>query len=210
MKKLSKKEIESLVEIAKKHIYPVEARGDLETRDNDSEDFLDVSVWSIKAALAAAYELGKENADRRGSERKISLQTSRGQEEALSNLWYGSSCDIASFRDAVEDSRTGAEMVTPILTYADMETLQELVRRLRRAGAKSDATRGCGVHYASSRIIGKIFEKTLFYWLIFRKSFHNNHSQYLFSQSRRDGLLLYSIGAGSGTFICSFAAFKAS
>ncbi len=38
------------------------------------------------------------------------------------------------------------EMVTPILTYADMETLQELVRRLRRAGAKSDATRGCGVH----------------------------------------------------------------
>ena len=38
------------------------------------------------------------------------------------------------------------EMVTPILTYADMETLQELVRRLRKAGAKSDATRGCGVH----------------------------------------------------------------
>ena len=38
------------------------------------------------------------------------------------------------------------EMVTPILIYADMETLQELVRRLRKAGAKSDATRGCGVH----------------------------------------------------------------
>ena len=38
------------------------------------------------------------------------------------------------------------EMVTPILTYEDMETLQELVRRLRKAGARSDATRGCGVH----------------------------------------------------------------
>lgn len=38
------------------------------------------------------------------------------------------------------------EMVTPILTYSDMETLQELIRQLRRAGAKSDATRGCGVH----------------------------------------------------------------
>ena len=61
MKELSKKELESLVEIARKHIYPVEARGDLETRDNDSEDFLDVSVWSIKAALTAAYELGKES-----------------------------------------------------------------------------------------------------------------------------------------------------
>ena len=38
------------------------------------------------------------------------------------------------------------ELVTPILTYGDIETLQELIRRLRRAGAKSDSTRGCGVH----------------------------------------------------------------
>ncbi len=38
------------------------------------------------------------------------------------------------------------EMVTPILTYDDMDLLQELIRRLRKAGAKSDATRGCGVH----------------------------------------------------------------
>ena len=37
-------------------------------------------------------------------------------------------------------------MVTPVLTYSDIETLQELIRRLRKAGAKSDATRGCGVH----------------------------------------------------------------
>ena len=38
------------------------------------------------------------------------------------------------------------ELVTPILTYTDMETLQEFIRRLRKAGAKSDASRGCGVH----------------------------------------------------------------
>ena len=38
------------------------------------------------------------------------------------------------------------ELVTPVLTYSDMETLQEMIRQLRRAGAKSDATRGCGVH----------------------------------------------------------------
>ena len=37
-------------------------------------------------------------------------------------------------------------MVTPILTYSDIESLQELCRRLRKAGAKSDATRGCGIH----------------------------------------------------------------
>ena len=44
-----------------------------------------------------------------------------------------------------EDAKK-CEMVTPILTYDDIPTLQELCRMLRRAGAKSDATRGCGVH----------------------------------------------------------------
>ena len=38
------------------------------------------------------------------------------------------------------------ELVTPILKYDDIETLQELIRLLRKAGAKSDAKRGCGVH----------------------------------------------------------------
>lgn len=38
------------------------------------------------------------------------------------------------------------EMVTPVLTYTDMETLQELIRQLRHAGAKSCPSRGCGVH----------------------------------------------------------------
>ena len=38
------------------------------------------------------------------------------------------------------------ELVTPILDYNDIPTLQEIIRQLRHAGAKSDATRGCGVH----------------------------------------------------------------
>ena len=38
------------------------------------------------------------------------------------------------------------ELVTPILRYEAMDTLQELIRQLRHAGAKSDSTRGCGVH----------------------------------------------------------------
>ena len=38
------------------------------------------------------------------------------------------------------------EMVTPILSYSDIETLQGLLRALRKAGAKSSASRGCGVH----------------------------------------------------------------
>jgi hypothetical protein len=38
------------------------------------------------------------------------------------------------------------EMVTPILHYNDIETLQELCRQLRKAGAKSTPRRGCGIH----------------------------------------------------------------
>ena len=38
------------------------------------------------------------------------------------------------------------ELVTPILRYEDMELLQGLIRKPRKAGAKSDADRGCGVH----------------------------------------------------------------
>lgn len=38
------------------------------------------------------------------------------------------------------------EMVTPILRYEDIEDLQEIVRILRKAGAKSNASIMCGVH----------------------------------------------------------------
>lgn len=38
------------------------------------------------------------------------------------------------------------ELVTPILHYDDVECLQGLIRALRNAGAKSDASRMCGVH----------------------------------------------------------------
>ena len=38
------------------------------------------------------------------------------------------------------------ELVTPILTYEDIETLQAIIRLLRKAGAKSSPSRGCGVH----------------------------------------------------------------
>ncbi len=39
-----------------------------------------------------------------------------------------------------------AELVTPILKYEDIETLQEIVRLLRKAGAISNPQHGCGVH----------------------------------------------------------------
>lgn len=45
-----------------------------------------------------------------------------------------------------DDDFKKCELVTPILKYEDIETLQELLRRLRKHGARSHAGIGCGVH----------------------------------------------------------------
>lgn len=44
------------------------------------------------------------------------------------------------------DDAHKCEMVSPILNYEDILDLQEIIRILRKNGAKSDATRMCGVH----------------------------------------------------------------
>lgn len=45
------------------------------------------------------------------------------------------------------DKSYSVELVTPILTYdEDIETLQELIRQLRHAGAVSDSKYKCGIH----------------------------------------------------------------
>ena len=64
------------------------------------------------------------------------------------SAWDGSEREWKFQRDSsiYASDQEQCEMATPILTYDDMEMLQELCRRLRHAGAKSDATQGCGVH----------------------------------------------------------------
>ena len=45
---------------------------------------------------------------------KVQLMTARGIPEALSNLWYGNECDIATFQDAIEDSKNAEDLVRRI------------------------------------------------------------------------------------------------
>ena len=45
-----------LLEIAQKHFPSIET---LETRNSDGLDFHDVAVWSIRAALEAAFAAGQ-------------------------------------------------------------------------------------------------------------------------------------------------------
>ncbi len=62
--------------------------------------------------------------------------------DAQGRKWkFSRDCSIRAAMDSQK-----CEMVTPILTYDDMETLQELIRQLRHAGAKSDPAHMCGVH----------------------------------------------------------------
>lgn len=57
--KISKKVEKQLLEIAKRNSATIEERGSLERRYSDSEDFLDIAVWSIQQMLEEAYELGR-------------------------------------------------------------------------------------------------------------------------------------------------------
>ena len=49
-------------------------------------------------------------------------------------------------RIVTADRDYSVELVSPILTYEDIETLQELVRQLRHAGALSDSKYQAGIH----------------------------------------------------------------
>lgn len=48
-----------------------------------------------------------------------------------------------------------AEVVSPVLAYADLEQLQEVVRALRRAGARADASCGIHIHCDASAFDGR-------------------------------------------------------
>ena len=96
------------------------------------------SITRRKAAKTAAEFFGtgryKDTADRNGY-----------------STWSAWDADGREWKFQKDVSIAGpdeqkCELVTPILTYGDIGTLQELCRQLRHAGAKSDASRGCGVH----------------------------------------------------------------
>ncbi len=64
------------------------------------------------------------------------------------NRWYCTDTLNRKWTVAYDSSISGdgAELITPILTYADIEDLQKITRLLRKAGAKSNPSLGCGVH----------------------------------------------------------------
>lgn len=54
---------EAVLKAAVDNISDIAKRGDLDTRNNDHEDFFDgISVWSLKKALEDAYDAGRISA----------------------------------------------------------------------------------------------------------------------------------------------------
>lgn len=107
-----------------------------------------------KQTIGVEVEMNNIARDKAASIAAKFFGTSRYEDTARRNgysTWSAWDADGREWKFQKDVSIAGAdnekcEMVTPILTYSDMELLQELIRQLRRAGAKSDATRGCGVH----------------------------------------------------------------
>ncbi len=63
---MTEKERKAIVKIARENIPELEQRRDLDAHNSDREDFFETSVWSLKAALTAAYELGKKQGGKKG------------------------------------------------------------------------------------------------------------------------------------------------
>lgn len=55
---VSKIEKEKIFSVASQEIVGLSERGSLETKHNDDEDFMVVSVWELSAALEKVYRLG--------------------------------------------------------------------------------------------------------------------------------------------------------
>lgn len=76
----------------------------------------------------------------------------RGSEARYSEGRYkvcmrdGRQWSVVTDGSIIQDSGEDVELVSPILTYEDMDDLQQIIRDLRKAGAKSDPKYGCGIH----------------------------------------------------------------
>jgi len=96
----------------------------------------------------------------------IEIETVGATKERLANAIqsvvggevYGTSVRAADGRDwkVVHDASLNGyhngEVVSPILGYEDLETLQNIVRALREAGARSDSSCGIHIHVDGSRL----------------------------------------------------------
>lgn len=98
---------------------------------------VEIEMYNItreKAARIVAEFFGTNGVEHRCSYDRWICKDEQGRE------WHFMS------DSSIHDCHGGCEMVTPVLGYSDIEKLQEVMRLLRKNGAKSDPDHECGVH----------------------------------------------------------------
>lgn len=101
----------ALEDIAKKYSDTIADRGGLQERGNDSEDFIELSVWTISAMLKAAYVLGQS------SQSVESASTINSSATRLGKMAADISDRIQTFIEQVRPVASG------YLTREDLNTL---------------------------------------------------------------------------------------
>ena len=99
-------------------------------------EMYDITRERAAEVIAMYYHTESTLAYLGGAYRTWECQDSKGR-------YWKVTWDASIIADSDEEH---AELVTPILTYDDIPDLCEIVRLLRRAGAKSDPAHVCGVH----------------------------------------------------------------
>ena len=95
-------------------------------------------ITRLRASEVAAEYFGTASSYIGGTYDKYGAKDSKGR------LWSFASDASIHVESKNNKPAQAVELVTPILRYEDIETLQELIRRLRKAGAMVNSS--CGIH----------------------------------------------------------------
>jgi len=105
---------------------------------------VEIEMTGITRAAAAQVIAGYFNTTASHLGGQYDAYAVRDNSDRLWKLVSDASIRCESRRGSSRSRQYSVEMVTPICNYDDIETLQELVRKLRAAGAKVNSS--CGIH----------------------------------------------------------------
>ena len=112
---------------------------------------IEIEMTGITRATAARVIAGHFNTTATHVGGSYDTYSVRGPDGRQWNLVRDQSIDRRNSRGRTERHEYSVEMVSPICKYEDIPTIQELVRKLRTAGAKVNDSCGIHVHVDASK-----------------------------------------------------------
>lgn len=122
-------------------------------RQNTLEKIAAIKTWrfgvEVEMACIRRERAAKYLAEFWHTETTVGYGGSYGRwwcEDNQGRKWQFLSDSSIQDGNGCQDDYGGCELVTPILEYKDIEMLQDVIRLLRKKGAKSDPNHDCGIH----------------------------------------------------------------